>query len=197
MTRNSSAYKISILAILTALLMIQSFVPMVGYIYILPGLPGVTTMHLTVIIGAIILGTRGGATLGAIWGTLSLIHAYTAPFDALTLLIFQNPVIAILPRLMVGLVAGLLYQHLHNTKAGQRGSMAIAAFFGTIVNTTLVILLTWAFYSQQAAGIYKTDVSHLIIVMLSAVAINALMEIALAVIVTPFVAKPLLRFKRE
>lgn len=68
MTRNSSAYKISILAILTALLMIQSFVPMVGYIYILPGLPGVTTMHLTVIIGAIILGTRGGATLGAIWG---------------------------------------------------------------------------------------------------------------------------------
>lgn len=36
------------------------------------------------------------------------------------------------------------------------------------------------FYGQQAAGIYKTDVQSLIIVMLSAVAINALMEIALA-----------------
>ncbi|MEL1196407.1 ECF transporter S component, partial [Staphylococcus epidermidis] len=85
-------------------LIIQSFIPMVGYINIIPGLPAVTTIHLTVIIGAVILGTRQGAILGLIWGLISLFRAYTSPGDPLSLLIFQNPIIAILPRLMAGMI---------------------------------------------------------------------------------------------
>lgn len=195
--KNSSAYRISILAILTALLLVQSFVPMVGYINIIPGLPAVTTVHLTVILGAVILGTRGGSTLGLIWGILSLIQAYTAPGDPLSLLIFQNPIIAILPRVLVGTVVGFTFEHLQHSRITKPGAMALAGVLGALVNTTLVILLTWVFYSHQASGMYHTDPSRLIIVMLAAVAVNAIMEAILAGIVTPLIGTPLMQFRRQ
>ncbi|MCT3358272.1 ECF transporter S component [Latilactobacillus curvatus] len=194
--KNSSAYTISIMAILTAFLIIQSFIPMVGYINIIPGLPAVTTIHLTVIIGAVILGTRQGAILGLIWGLISLFRAYTSPGDPLSLLIFQNPIIAILPRLMAGMIAGFTFQHLYQTKIRKTGAMALAGIFGALINTILVIGLTRVLYGHQAAGMYHTDLTHLIIVMLGVVALNAVMEATLAAVVTPLVATPLMRFKR-
>lgn len=194
--KNSSAYTISIMAILTAFLIIQSFIPMVGYINIIPGLPAVTTIHLTVIVGAVILGTRQGAILGLIWGLISLFRAYTSPGDPLSLLIFQNPIIAILPRLMAGMMAGFTFQHLYQTKIRKTGAMALAGIFGALINTILVIGLTRVLYGHQAAGMYHTDPTHLIIVMLGVVALNAVMEATLAAVVTPLVATPLMRFKR-
>ncbi|KRM20976.1 ECF transporter S component [Latilactobacillus graminis] len=195
--KNSSAYTISIMAILTAFLIIQSFIPMVGYINIIPGLPAVTTIHLTVIIGAVILGTRQGTILGLIWGIIALFRAYTSPGDPLSLLIFQNPIIAILPRVMAGMIAGYTFEHLYQTKIRKTGAMVFAGVFGALANTVLVILLTRVLYGHQAAGMYHTDPTHLIMVMLGFVALNAVMEAVLAAIVTPLVATPLLRFKRS
>nr|WP_263849210.1 ECF transporter S component [Lacticaseibacillus sharpeae] len=65
----SKAYRISTLGLLTALIIVQSFVPMIGYISF--GGVSITTIHLTVIIGAVMLGTSGGAELGLIWGITS------------------------------------------------------------------------------------------------------------------------------
>lgn len=190
-------YEISILGIFTAFLILQAYIPMFGYIRIIPGMPAITTIHLTVIIGAIVLGTRDGAILGLIWGLISLLKAYTTPSDPLTLLIFTNPVIAILPRVLVGVVAAQVYKGLHHIKGLKRIDMSVAAGCATLTNTALVILLTWVFYSVPAANLFKTNPNRLLIVMTSALGVNAIFEILLAVIVVPLVALPLINLKRK
>ncbi|MEL1206371.1 ECF transporter S component, partial [Staphylococcus epidermidis] len=78
----------------------------------------------------VILGTRQGAILGLIWGLISLFRAYTSPGDPLSLLIFQNPIIAILPRLMAGMIACFTFQHLYQTKILKTGAKALSGIFG-------------------------------------------------------------------
>ncbi|KRL61819.1 ECF transporter S component [Latilactobacillus fuchuensis] len=191
-----NTYRMSILAVLTALLLIQGFVPMVGNLTLIPGLPAITTIHLTVIIGAIILGPRDGAILGTIWGITSLIRAYVMPTDPLAILIFRNPIIAILPRLLVGLIAGSLAVKLPKAPTKKTLMVGLIAIISTMVNTGLVIGLTWLFYQHQAAGLYHTSANQLIWVMLSAFTVNATLEIIAAAILVSAIATPLLRFKR-
>lgn len=197
MNSRKVTYRISIIAILTALLLMQGFIPMVGYLTIIPGLPAITTIHLTVIIGAIILGTKDGALLGLIWGLISLVHAYVAPGDPLTIILFQNPIIAILPRVLVGTVAGASYALLQKTKLGQMGAMAITGVLASIVNTAGVIICTWLFVGQQAANYYHVDLSRLLVVLLTAFLVNAVLEMILAGIVTPIIGRALLRFRSK
>lgn len=71
MTRKSSAYTIAITGILAAMIIMQAYIPMVGYIRITPLWPAISTIHLTVILAGILLGVRGGAGLGAFWGVLA------------------------------------------------------------------------------------------------------------------------------
>lgn len=195
--RHLTTYKMSILAILTALLLVQAFVPMIGNLTLIPGLPAITTIHLTVMIGAIILGPRDGAILGTVWGLTSLVRAYVMPTDVLSILIFRNPVIAILPRLLVGLVAGQLYRQLRQWSIKAPLAMALAALLGTAVNTACVIGLTWLFYQHQAAGLYQTSTDRLVWVMLTAFAVNASLEMLSAAILVPAIATPLLRFQKR
>jgi hypothetical protein len=91
MTRKSSAYTIAITGILAAMIIMQAYIPMVGYIRITPLWPAISTIHLTVILAGILLGVRGGAGLGAFWGCVSLIKAYTDATDPVTILLFRNP----------------------------------------------------------------------------------------------------------
>ncbi|KRN27292.1 membrane protein [Lactobacillus selangorensis] len=194
-TRNRT-YEISILAIFTALIILQSTVPMFGYINIIPGVPAITTVHLTVIIGAVILGPRDGSILGIVWGLVALFKAYTSPGDALSLLLFTNPIIAVVPRVLVGYVAGELYQHLSKHMKPAL-TMSLAGLIGALVNSVLVVLFAWLFYRSKAAGLLHTNVNNFLWVMTAAVGVNAISEAILAAIVTPLVGVPLLRFKRN
>ena len=119
MTQRGKAYNIAIIGILGALIILQAYIPMVGYVQIFPAWPAISTIHLTVIIGGIVLGYGGGASLGLLWGLTSLIRAYTSATDPVTLLLFRNPIIAIVPRVMVGLVAAFIFHQLFkNTNFG-------------------------------------------------------------------------------
>lgn len=156
MTRKSSAYMISIIGVLGALIIMQAYIPFVGYIRISPAWPAISTIHLTVILGGVILGVRGGASLGALWGVISLIKAYTAAADPVTLMLFQNPIIAIVPRIMVGIVAALIFDHIFpQVRKGVGGvvKMAIAGVAGAFTNTSLVIVFTWLFFASKATRI--------------------------------------------
>ena len=55
MTQRGKAYNIAIIGILGALIILQAYIPMVGYVQIFPAWPAISTIHLTVIIGGIVL----------------------------------------------------------------------------------------------------------------------------------------------
>ncbi len=82
-----------------------------------------TTMHIPVIIGALLGGPMVGTFVGAIFGLSSLLRA-TNPF-------FADPLVAILPRLLIGLVSYYTYKLSNNS--------ILAAAAGTISNTVGVL----------------------------------------------------------
>ena len=199
MNRRSSAYEISVLGILSAIIILQSFIPFFGNITI-PGLPAITTVHITVIIGAVILGTRDGVFLGGVWGLSSLIRAYTTATDPLTLLLFRNPLIAIVPRLMVGLVAGLIFNYIaKNIRTGVWGTvkMSLAGIFGALTNTAFFVLFTWLMYMGDSSKVIAGSTSGTFFGLLIALILgNAIVEVISAGIITPIIGQALMRFKR-
>nr|WP_269108783.1 ECF transporter S component [Lacticaseibacillus saniviri] len=195
-----SAYQISIVGILSALIILQTFIPFMGNITI-PGLPALTIVHITVIIGAVILGPKQGALLGGIWGTMSLIRAYTQATDPLTILLFRNPLIAIIPRILVGLVAGLVFNYIAKTHRKDLVGvikMSAAGVLGALTNTCLFVLFTWMMYIRQPGtvipGSSGANLGYLLIVMVLG---NAVVEMISAGVITPILGQALIRFKRN
>ncbi|MFC6170965.1 ECF transporter S component [Loigolactobacillus jiayinensis] len=195
MRQKNQAYRISILAMFIAIIIIQNFVPLFGYIPI--GLLDLTTIHITVIIAAIILGPRDGAIVGGAWGVITFIRAFTSPTSPLAPLVFTNPVVSIVPRILIGLVAGWLFIWLRR-KIKQTPAMMVAALAGALVNTLLVLGLIFIFYRTPAvAQAYGTaDVSRLGGLLLIVVGTNGIPEAILAAVVAPLICTPLLRFRK-
>jgi uncharacterized membrane protein len=69
----------------------------------------ITIMHVPVIIGAILEGPWVGTSIGFIFGIFSLVWAYIGP-NGPGDVYFQKPLISILPRLFIGLMAFLAYR---------------------------------------------------------------------------------------
>lgn len=194
--QKNKAYRISILAMFIAIIIIQNFVPLFGYIPL--GLLDLTTIHITVIIAAIILGPKDGALVGGAWGLITFIRAFTSPTSPLAPLVFTNPVVSIVPRILIGLVAGWLFIWLQR-KIKRTPAMMLAALVGALVNTILVLGLIYLFYRTPAvAQAYGTaDVSRLGGLLLAVVATNGIPEAILAAVVAPLICTPLLRFRKQ
>jgi uncharacterized membrane protein len=101
-----------------------------------------TISHLPVIIGAILEGPVVGAVIGFLFGLFSLIQAATAPSGAIDAA-FVNPLISILPRILVGPMAALVYALIAGKDESKGGRTAVAvivaAIVGTLTNTVLVL----------------------------------------------------------
>ena len=66
-----------------------------------------TIMHIPVIIGAIIEGPIVGGLIGLVFGLFSMYQAFTAPMP--TSFMFWNPIIALVPRILIGVVSYYVY----------------------------------------------------------------------------------------
>lgn len=190
--QENKTYHIAIMGMLTAIILIQNFVPVMGYIPIPPLNP--TIIHITVIIAALTLGTRDGMILGGIWGIACIVRAFTFPTTPLDILLFTNPIIAIVPRILVGLVAGYSYQKLKLTRLKDLTSMIIAAVLGSLTNTFFVLFFIYLIYGQAYADFIQVDHSNLLAVMGTAVATIGVAEAVIAAVVSPTIAKALKRF---
>lgn len=125
--------KIVITGVLGALVIFLSMTPF-GLIAWNPAISA-TTIHIPVIIGAILEGPIVGLLIGLIFGVSTLIRAAVAPIGALDPA-FTNPLISVLPRLFIGPVACLVWTALKRWKAiGVIG----AALAGSLTNTVLVL----------------------------------------------------------
>ena len=103
--KNINVRKMSIISVLSAISIMLSMTPL-GFIPIGP--TNATIMHIPVIIGAIVEGPAVGMTVGLIFGLTSLIRNLTMP--TITSFAFINPLVSVLPRVLIGVVAYYVYQ---------------------------------------------------------------------------------------
>lgn len=121
-----------------------------------------TTVHIPVILGAILLGPGAGAILGAVFGICSLISNTMAP----TLLSFAfSPFlsttgipgavkaiwISVGCRILIGVVAGWLWVLFTKIKLNQFIALPIVGFVGSMVNTVTVMGSIYFLFAQQYA----------------------------------------------
>lgn len=194
--RHQQIHRTTIRAIFIAIILIQDFVPFFGNIPLGP--LSITTLQVTVIIAAIVMGPVDGAIVGGTWGFLTWVRAFVAPSSPIAPLIFTNPLVAILPRLMIGLVAGYLYRGISHWPRLNRVAMVTAAIAGSITNTVFVLGMVYLFYRTPAvAHAYGVDVAHLLPALETIMATNGLAELVLAAVVVPLVACPVLEVRRR
>lgn len=121
-----------------------------------------TTVHIPVILGAILLGAGAGAILGAVFGICSLVSNTMAP----TLLSFAfSPFlsttgipgalkaiwISVGCRILIGVVAGWLWVLFTKIKLNQFIALPIVGFVGSMVNTVTVMGSIYFLFAQQYA----------------------------------------------
>ena len=121
-----------------------------------------TTVHIPVILGAILLGPGAGAILGAVFGICSLVSNTMAP----TLLSFAfSPFlsttgipgalkaiwISVGCRILIGVVAGWLWVLFTKIKLNQFIALPIVGCVGSMVNTVTVLGSIYFLFAQQYA----------------------------------------------
>jgi len=178
--------KLTIISLIVAILIIQTFVPGIGYIPIGP--VQATIIHLTVIIGASLFGAQTGLILGASWGVLRMIKAAVMP-DLMSI-VFLNPLVSVIPRMLVGLIAGLVATYLDGKVKG-RTKFIITGVVGSLVNTITVLSAIYFFAADSYAAALNIPTTALIGTFVVTIGTNGILEAVVAGILTPIMAIPL------
>lgn len=189
--------KLAITAVFLAILILQTFVPNIGYIRILPALPAITTVPLTVAVYSSLLSPSYGIVFGLVWGLTRLIVAYTQPGDMVSLLLFRNPIIALVPSIFAGFLPSLLTNYFTQKNLEiKKWVYALNGGLASITNTVLVIVLASLFFmkspNELIANIGNFSAGMpLFLVLLISLGINGLIEAIFTALVTPLIVSPL------
>ena len=188
--RSTSLRTMTQLALLLALEVVLTFTPL-GFILIPP--IAITILHIPVIIGGILLGYGSGAFLGAAFGVLSMLRAATSgnPGDILfNPFASGNPLgsiaMAVLPRVLLGLVAVWVYRRLkgHATSLVAIGAASVCA---CLVHSLGVLgLMSILFASFPLKDIFFIIIGY-----------NGLIELAAAVVISTAVCQAVLASRRK
>ena len=164
-----------------------------------------TTVHIPVIIGAVLLGPLAGAILGGVFGICSLISNTMAP----TLLSFAfSPFLSTtgLPgvlkalwisigcRILIGVAAGWLWILLEKLHTRQVISLPIVGFVGSMVNTITVMGSIYLLFAQQYAEAKEVAVTAVWGLIMGTVTASGIPEAIAAAILVLALGKVLLKF---
>ena len=184
------------LGMLSALIVIMTFVPYIGYISI--GALSITLLHIPLIVGACVLGAKGGLFLGAVWGITCIIKAATSPV-AVTDPLFTNPLVSLLPRLIAGLVAGLIFELISKKFKKHHLASVLSAISACVTNTVFVMGSLYLVYGNTSdaakLGIVQFDLGSFIYFVLAAFGTNAIFEMIIGVVVAVPVSHALRKMK--
>lgn len=122
-------YKIAVTGALAALTVILGFTGL-GYIRINPAV-NYTILHIPTILAAILAGPFYGAAVGFCFGLTSLIQSAINPTSILAPFIV-NPLVSVVPRMLIGIVAGFSFKALSSIPFTQKAKNALSLPFGII-----------------------------------------------------------------
>ncbi|MGB4984230.1 MAG: ECF transporter S component [Erysipelotrichaceae bacterium] len=175
--------EITALGLLIAIEILLAIVPNIGMIMIGP--VSITIMHIPVIIAALMMGVKGGLILGLVFGASSWFVAATRGVTPIDLL-FVNPIVAILPRLIFGSFCGLMSLLLKNKNDILRSGLT--AVLGTLVHSVIVLSVIFFLGVLTETNGVLSIVSQLWVFIAGIMASNGILEaVAAGVIVIPVV----------
>ena len=167
-----------------------------------------TTVHIPVILGAILLGPAAGAILGLVFGLCSMISNTMAP----TLLSFAfSPFmsttgvvgalkavwISVGCRIMIGVVAGWLWILLQKLKVNHVIALPIVGFAGSMTNTVLVMGSIYVLLAGQYAAAKDVAVTAVWGLVMGTVTASGIPEAIAAAVLVLALGKVLIPVVRQ
>lgn len=162
-----------------------------------------TTMHIPVILGAILLGPAAGAVLGGVFGLCSmwtntvtprLLSFAFSPF--MTNEGFAGVVkslwICLGCRILLGLIAGWLWKLLKKWNAKDYVALPVVAAISTIAHTVLVMGSIYVLLAQQYAAAKNVAMSAVFGLIMGTVTASGIPEAILAAVLVTVIGKALL-----
>jgi len=195
-------------AMFGAIILILNFTP-IGYIQ-LP-LIKATIIHIPVIIGAILLGPKIGAGLGFIFGLTSL---YNNTFTPTLLSFVFSPliplpgtdsgswaalIVALIPRILVGILPYYTYQLLNRLWHGKRKliSLGLSGLVGSLTNTLLVMHLIYFLFKDAYGKAYGLAAGAVYKTILSVIFANGVPEAIVAAVLTASICRAMQRVMKD
>ena len=189
--------EITMLAVLSALIILMSFTP-IGYIKIVPLGLEITLLVIPVVIGAICLGPKGGLILGTLFGITSLLQCVFgfSAFGATLLSInpFFTIILCIIPRALMGFLVGVIFNVLNNKFKNDIIAHIIAAVSGALLNTIFFMsTLCIFFYNTEYIISFREYLgsNNVFMFVILFVGINGVIEAAVNFIIGAAVTKTL------
>ncbi|MCL2083354.1 MAG: ECF transporter S component [Oscillospiraceae bacterium] len=208
MQNTSTRKKTLFLAQFSLLLAIEAIVCFTPLGSILAPVMVGTLSHIPVIATAILLGWKAGAVMGFFFGTFSfLVFSFVSPgVMSFVFTPFHNAgdefpqgngwslVICFVPRILIGVVTGLVYDALKKHDVRSEVTYALPAILGSLTNTVLVLGGIWRFFAQPFLGDTEYTAGAMWAVLSSIVLTNGIPEAVAAWVVGLYVCKPLKKF---
>nr|WP_092075006.1 ECF transporter S component [Dendrosporobacter quercicolus]NSL50085.1 ECF transporter S component [Dendrosporobacter quercicolus DSM 1736]SDN26576.1 Uncharacterized membrane protein [Dendrosporobacter quercicolus] len=173
----SKVRKMAVVGMLSAICVILG---LTGYGFIPLPMAKATIMHIPVIIGALLEGPAVGLLIGLIFGLFSIFQNMAAP--NLLSFAFINPLVSVLPRVLIALTAYYSYRLL----SGRREFVAIGlgAAIGSLTNTIGVLGMIYLLYAADFAAARGINPDTVFNVIASIAVMNGLPEALVSVLIT-------------
>ena len=190
-------------ALFVALIILLAVTPL-GYISL--GVISATTIQMPVIIGAVLFGWKKGALLGGVFGLTSIIKATIQPNA--TSFVFSPfiPVfgeekgslaailVCFVPRIMIGVVAALVFKALSKTKIRKSLACSICSFCGSMTNTLLVMGGIYFFFGKSYSAANNIAYETLIATVMATITGAGLTEAIVSAVVCGAVCAALFKY---
>ena len=161
-----------------------------------------TTVHIPVILGAILLGPSAGCALGAVFGICSLISNTIAPTvtsfafspfyaDGLVGAV-KSLWISVGCRVLIGLVSGWLWIILKKVKLPDLAALPVVGFVGSMTNTVAVMGSIYFLLAEQYAQAREVAVTAVYGLIMATVTGAGVMEAVAALVLVTAIGKALL-----
>jgi uncharacterized membrane protein len=136
-----TTYRIVIAGVLAAITIVMGIIPGIGFIPVPNVTASATIEHVPTILGGVLGGPIVGMITGLVFGLVSFFRSTTP--------IFKDPLVAIVPRILIGLTSWLVYAGLRRLNAGV--AAFLAGLVGAATNTFFVLTLAiWRGYLPLA-----------------------------------------------
>ena len=164
-----------------------------------------TTMHIPVILGAVLLGPGAGAVLGAAFGLCSiwantttpgLLSFAFSPFMSTTGFpgVVKSLWIALGCRILFGWLAGWIWKLLKKLNLNDIAALPVTAAVSTICHTLMVMGSIYVLLAQQYADAKNVGTSAVFGLVMGTVTASGIPEAIAAAILVAAIGKALLRF---
>ena len=161
-----------------------------------------TTIHIPVILGAILMGPLAGGILGGVFGICSMVSNTVAPVITsfafspfLSTTGLSGAVKAVWVclgcRILIGVVAGWLWIGLRRAHLPEMAALPIVGFVGSMVNTVCVMGSIYLLFAQQYAEAQNVGMTAVFGLIMGTVVASGIPEAIAAAVLVAVIGKAL------